>query len=249
MEPLLQYIGVVGVGLLASIVSGLAGSGSGLFTTPFLIFLGLPPHIALGTVRFAALGNTLGALQKLARGGQVVWSLVLPLSVISVVAALLGAQLLLAIDEQTVSIIVAVVMILMTPIVFFNGKHGLIRMVKNRGTKAVGYILYALIAYIHAAFGSGIATFLNINLIYAFGLTATEASATRRVPTMVLFIVTFVVFAQHGLVYYTHGIILFISMLIGSSFGAHLALKKGNRLVMRMLGLVVCLSAVKLLFL
>ena len=247
MDQVVQYFGVAMAGLLASILSGFAGSGGGLISTPFLILIGIPPHVALGTIRFASLGNSIGALQRLAKGGQVIWKLAVPLSVISLVAAWFGAQALIDIAPDVVRKVIGGVMILLVPAVFYKSKYGIDRIKKSALVEKLGYLAYGIVAFFHAAFGSGIATFLNYVLIYMFGLTATQASATRRIPTMVLTVVTLIVFAQHSFVHYGYGVLLFVTMYIGSSIGAHLALLKGNVWVMRLLGTVVVLSAVKLL--
>src|SRR5262245_37030716 len=66
---------LLGMGLAIGVLSGMFGIGGGFILTPFLIFLGVPPGIAVGTgasqVVAASVSSALGHWQR----GHVDWHL------------------------------------------------------------------------------------------------------------------------------------------------------------------------------
>jgi len=81
-----------------------------------------------------------------------------------------------------------------------------------------------------------------------FGFTVIDSIATSSIPWFLLSIFSLIIFSINGIVDYTIGIVLFISMLLGGYIGAHVAIKKGNKWVKSLFAIVVIISGIKLLF-
>ena len=107
-------------GVLASIVSGMAGGGGGLISAPFFILIGLPPQIAVATTKFGSLGLTLGSIAKFRKTEYVRKDYVIYLSVLSIVAAFIGSNLLLVTNNAFIEKLVGVTMLIALPFIFIK---------------------------------------------------------------------------------------------------------------------------------
>jgi len=245
MEPTKFVITFV-VGVFASFIGSMVGSG-GLITIPFLIFLGLPPHVAIATHRAGAVGLQIGALVRFAKSKEIDWRYVVPLSILSLIAAQIGSRLLLQTDEAILKNIIVTAMLIMLPIILMKPDMGLINTETSSARKTIGYVAFFLVLLWQAFFGGAAATVIFFVMMFFFGMTLNRANATIKLPGLLLGISTLLIFALHGIVNWVYGIVLFLGMLIGGYVGAHTALKKGNAWVKVVFVVVVLLSAAKLI--
>ena len=233
-ELLLTFI----VGVFASILSGIAGGGGGLISAPFFILIGLPPQVAVATTKFGALGLTLGSLAKLHKTEHIRKEYVVSLSILSVIAALIGSQLLLASHDALIEKLVGTMVLATIPFLFLKNM-GVVRTQPSRLRQIIGYVLYFAILVLQAAFGAGVGMTLMIVMMGLMGFTALEANATRRVPGFVLAAVALAVYILSGVVYYGHGIAMLGGMLVGGYIGTHIAIKQGNVFVKAIFAIVI----------
>jgi uncharacterized membrane protein YfcA len=80
------------------------------------------------------------------------------------------------------------------------------------------------------------------------GLTFIEANALDKLIWLINPVISVIIFALKGIIYYQIGIVLLLGMVIGGYLGAHTAIKKGNKFVKLAFSVVVIASAIKLLF-
>jgi uncharacterized membrane protein YfcA len=234
------------VGIAASIVSGMAGGGGGLISAPFFILIGLPPQVAVATTKFGALGLTLGSLAKFRKTEHVRKEHVMYLSVLSIIAALIGSQLLLTTSDALVEKLVGTMMLAAIPFLLMR-EMGMTRTEPSRLWQAAGYVLYFIILVVQAAFGAGVGMTLMIVMMGLMGFTALEASATRRIPGFLLAAVALGVYMFSDVVYYSHGLAMLAGMAIGGYIGTHIAIKKGNQFVKVVFAIIVGVLGIKLL--
>src|SRR3989338_9133934 len=114
------------VGVFSSILSGMAGGGGGLISAPFFILLGLPPLVAVATTKFGALGMTLGSLAKFQKTEHIRKEYVIYLSILSIIAAVIGSHLLLISSDRVIEKLVGAVMLATLPFLFIKN-IGLVR--------------------------------------------------------------------------------------------------------------------------
>lgn len=234
------------VGVLASILSGLAGGGAGLISAPFFILIGLPPQTAVATTKFGALGLTLGSLAKFRKTEYVRKEYVIYLSILSMAAALVGSRLLLVSSNELVEKIVGGMMLVVLPFIFMKD-IGLTRSQPSYWKEIAGYSLYFVILVLQAAFGAGVGMTLMIVMMGLLGFTALEANATRRIPGFILAATALLVYIFNDVVYYGHGLAMLGGMLVGGYIGTHIAVKKGNAFVKAVFAIVVGALGIKLL--
>jgi len=246
MNDISSLILVFLVGLAASVIGSMVGGGS-LLSIPTLILLGLPPHVAIASDRFAGIGAGITALIKFSKEKRVVFKYVIPLSIISLVAALIGGKILLEIDTAILENIVAVLIILLLPLLFFGKDLGLTRKELTRKKKFTGYTVYFFIQILTGLFGAGTGPLIFATLILFMGLTIIESVATQIIPYLVLTFATLVLFGINGIINYQVGFVLLAGTTCGGYLGAHIAITAGDKWVRRVFAVIVFAMACKLL--
>jgi len=236
------------IGVLGSIIGAIVGSG-GLISIPFLIFLGLPPQVAIATHKFGAAGLKIGAAIRFWKSGHIMWNHFIPFSILSFAAAFLGAKLLLTIDKELLSRVVAVLLFLLLPVIFLKKDVGIVHRVTSMVRQMSGYLFYFLAQVFGAFFGGGAASIVIYILITFFGLTFIEASATSMLPGLIMTITSLVIYGLYGILDVKFGVALFLGMLLGGWIGALVAVKKGNSWVKYLFAVIVVISAIKMLLL
>lgn len=98
-------------GFLAAAVDAIAGGG-GLISLPALLIVGVPPHLALGTNKFAASMASLNSSITFARSGKVHFPLVRWQIPFTLIGSLLGAWAVLRVSSAFLSKAVLVLILL-----------------------------------------------------------------------------------------------------------------------------------------
>lgn len=243
----IKLIATYFVGAFAAFIGSQVGSG-GLISIPFLIFLGLPPQVAIATNKFGAIGLAIGALARFIKSKEIVWEYVIWFSLLALIASQIGAKILLELDEALLQKIIVAIMLLVLPTIFFKKDIGTVDKKITGLKKVAGFVLYFFILVWQAFFGAGAATMIFYIMMIFFGMTINQASATHKIPGFVVSFGSLIVFIAHGIVNWPLGIAMFLGMLTGGYIGAHTALKKGNAWVKMLFAIMVIVSALKLLF-
>lgn len=241
-----QLIATLLVGGFAGFIGAMVGSG-GLITIPFLMFLGLPAHTAIATHKVGATGLKIGAITKFGKTDLIQWKYILPFCLISIVSAIVGANILLAIDKDLLSDIVVVLLLAVLPVLFLKKEIGVTLQTTSKLKQGTGYIFFFLAMVFSAFFGGGAATFVIYILMFFFGFTIIQSSATGMLPSLLLNIIALIIFAWNGIIDYPTGIALFIGMLLGGRLGALTAIKKGNAWVKALFALIVVVLVIKII--
>ena len=216
-------------GFIGAFVSGCAGGGAGLFITPVLIFVGIPPHVSIATMRLGALGLSIGSLMRFLRSGVIVWKLVIPFTLISIPAAIIGVYLVLTIPQTYVERIIGA-LLLFSAVAILNKpeKSGTS---EHKHVSIGSYIVFFFARIMQAAFGSGSGLLVNVVYVKLMGLSLTEANATKRIPGFIVVMISLVIFGVGGFIDYRLGALLFVSMIAGSYTGAHFALNVNQKYI------------------
>ncbi|MFH1448364.1 MAG: sulfite exporter TauE/SafE family protein [Candidatus Micrarchaeota archaeon] len=246
MPEIITVLLVLFIGVTTGFFDSVIGAG-GLISVPSLIFLGLPPQIAIATDRFGTLGQTFTALVKFWKAKKIVWKYVPILATISLFGSLIGANILLNIDPKILENIVGILILILLPIIFLKRDIGVRQVKKSKPKMVIGLLIYFFIMIYGGFFGQGTGPLIFYALTFFLGLTMIEVLATGIIPWFVLSMSSVAIFALNGIIDYEIGFILLISMAVGGYIGAHVALKKGDLWVKRLFALFVIILAVKLL--
>ncbi len=245
MPEIITLLLVLITGITAGFFDSVLGAG-GLISVPSLIFLGLPPQIAIATDRLGTIGQTLAAMSRFRK--KIVWKYVPVFAIISLIGSLLGADILLNIDSRILQQVIGFLLIAILLLLFVKQKIGIQRTKKSTSKKILGLAVYFLIMVLGGFFGQGTGPLIFYALTFFLGFTMIEVLATGIIPWLVLSLSSLIIFALNGIIDYEIGIVLLVGMAIGGYIGADVALKKGNLWLKRLFILFVVISGVKLLF-
>ena len=222
----------------------MAGGGGGLISAPFFILIGLPPQIAVATTKFGSLGLTLGSIAKFRKTEYVRKDYVIYLSVLSIVAAIIGSNLLLVTNNAFIEKLVGATMLIALPFIFIKDA-GLVSSKPKNFQEVIGYVSYFIVLILQAAFGAGVGMLLTVVMINLLGFTALESSATRRIPGFLLAAISLLVYIFSGVLYYSYGLAMLAGMLLGGYIGTYIAIKKGNKFVKIIYAIIVAVLGIK----
>ncbi|MAF24704.1 hypothetical protein CL634_03925 [bacterium] len=235
------------LGFVSSFVGSVA-SGAGLISVPGLLLLGIPPHVALATAKFGGIGTRTGNLVRYFRSGFTVKHLVLPMTIIAGIGGMIGARILIEVDEKFLTKLVGILLIVLLPFLYLRRDIGLVQKNISKARERYSHILYLVQKTWQGFFGPG-SGFLSLYvMLNAYGLTILQAKATTRLPGFVSTVASSTVFLLAGLVNFKLGIPLLVGMLFGGYVGAHTAIKKGNAWIKPIIGIFILFVGVKLLF-
>ena len=119
MSPLdlsgIEFLLVVGAGLVAGFINTVAGGGS-LLTLPALMLAGIPPTVANGTNRVAILMQSSAAAARFDRAGALNRKQALRLSVPTLVGAVIGAYGASVLSDEHLEPLILIVLIVVAAI-------------------------------------------------------------------------------------------------------------------------------------
>jgi uncharacterized membrane protein YfcA len=246
-DPTLTQIALlVGVALVAGTVDAIAGGG-GLVTLPAFLAVGLPPHLALGTNKGQSVFGSFAALVRFSHAGLVDRPrarLTFPLGILG---SLGGAALVLAVPPHVLR---PVVLVLLGGAALFIGfRRGPPPRVADapappHAALRAGAAALLLGAY-DGFFGPGTGTFLIVAFVALLGDGLSHASASAKVVNFASNLAAMILFAVKGTVVWRIALPMAAAQLAGGWIGAHLAVRRGDTLVRKVVVVVAMALAAK----
>jgi uncharacterized protein len=236
------------IGFFARLLSNLAGGGAGLIEAPLLLMLGIPPKITVATRKFSAIGGHGIAAYQFNKFKIIHWKIAITLAIITIFATIIGANILISVNEDLVKNLIAVMMLVALPFTFLKKSFGMEAKVVSKLRKTVGYIVNFFIFIVDSFVGVGGGLLSSLSIIFFMGLTYLEVNALRRITGLTLAVVGSIIFAFYGLIDWVVGASLMTGGILGGYLGANIAINKGSSLVKVVFTIVVIVSTIKLLF-
>jgi uncharacterized membrane protein YfcA len=243
---LLQIALLAGVALVAGTVDAIAGGG-GLLTVPAFLAVGLPPHLALGTNKGQSVFGSFAALVRFSRAGLVDRPRARLTFPLGLAGSLAGAALVLAVPP---TVLRPVVLVLLAGAALFIGlRRG--RPTRLEDAPAPPHALLragaaaALIGAYDGFFGPGTGTFLIVAFVALLGDGLSHASASAKVVNFASNLSALVLFAVKGTVVWRIALPMAVAQLAGGWLGAHLAVRRGDALVRRVVVMMALALAAK----
>ncbi len=235
------------IALAAGTIDAIAGGG-GLLTVPALLAAGLPPHLALGTNKGQSVFGSFAALVRFARGGLVDPRRARITFPLGLAGSMGGAALALALPAAALR---PVVVVLLAFAALFVGLRRapparLEDAPPRRGALPIaGAIALAIGAY-DGFFGPGTGTFLILAFVALLGDGLAHASAAAKVVNFASNLAALALFAAGGAVVWRLALPMAACQLAGGWVGAHLAIRRGDAVVRRVVVLVALAAATRL---
>jgi uncharacterized membrane protein YfcA len=230
--------------LLGGTVDAISGGG-GLITVPVLLAVGLPPHLALGTNKGQSTFGSFAAILRYRHAGLIdgkTARISFPLGVVGSVA---GAALALALKPELLSPIV-IVLLLLVAVLIASGRlrprEGATAPAGRRAGIIVAAIAVALGAY-DGFFGPGTGTFIIAAYAMWVHVPLARATAEAKVLNFASNFAAMVMFARNGEILWGVALPMAAAQLVGGFLGAHLVVRRGERLIRAMV-VVVAIAVV-----
>lgn len=238
----MEYAVILLVGFIAGATGAFVGGGGGLLSVSFLILIGIPPHIAIATNRFAAVGASGTAFLRFFKSDKIIWSLVPVFIVLGIIGGIIGANLLIKVDELFLQTFTGLTLICLAPLIFVKKDFGIVEKHTPFWSRKffLGCFLYFTIMIFGGFFGLGIGILFILIVVHLFGLTLIQSIATDTLPWSIMSISALIILALEGLVDWTTGTFLFTGMSLGGWVGADRALYYGDKIVKKAF-IVVCI--------
>lgn len=235
-------------GFACGFINTLAGSGS-LITLPLLIFLGLDANVANGTNRVAILlQNVVGVSsfkheKLLSLKGAVI------LAIPAVLGSIIGAQIAVSIDEQTMRRVIGGLMVLMFFVILIRPKRWLQGRedLQDRRKSILALVTFFFIGMYGGFIQAGVGIFLLAGLVLGAGYDLVRANAVKVFIILVFTAFALIIFVANDQVRWTIGLILAIGNMLGAWVAVRTSVKRGAGFVRWVLIGVVAVSAILLL--
>jgi len=234
------------VALIAGIIDAIAGGG-GLLTIPTLLYVGVPPNIALGTNK---LQGTVGALtssiyfikNKLIDLKEAKWMILM-----SFLGSVAGVLAILGLDSSFLEKVIPFLLIIIGIYFLFSPNSDTISRKKKISIALYSFTFAILIGFYDGFFGPGTGSFFVISLIFFLGFNITKATAHAKVLNFVSNLGALIFFALYGQIYWQIGLIMALGQMIGSYIGSRLVVKSGAKIIKPLIVIVSFSMSIKLL--
>lgn len=217
---------------LAGTVDAIAGGG-GLITLPALMAAGLPPHLAYGTNKGQSVWGSGAALVTFWRGGRVDRRQAAIAFPLGFVGAVIGARLVLAIDDDALRPIAIAMLIGAAALLLVRrpAREEDAPDMHRRRHLVLAAVLALVIGAYDGFFGPGTGTFLIVGFVALCGRGLLRATADAKVVNFASNLAALAAFGMAGTVAWSVALPMGAGQLAGGFVGARLALRGGARLI------------------
>ncbi len=233
----------------ASLLDAVAGGG-GLISLPAYLIAGLPPHNAIATNKLSSSIGTVASTARFIKNGCVDWPTAIPSAALAVLGSVVGATLILAIQDDVIRII----MLVLVPVLAF-----VVLKKRDLSTESLEPVsrrrqflvicLFALVVGMYDGFyGPGTGTFLLLAYTQLAKLPLRLAAGNVKIANLSSNIGSLVVFLINGQAIIPIGLISAVFAVAGHFLGAGMLLKNGTKIVKPFILTVLALLFVRLLY-
>jgi len=246
---LISILIVCSLSFVVSILSISVG-GTSLITVPVLISLGMISKNAVATNMFALIFLSMsGAIGFRKEIKLSYYKIIAFFSILTICGSLIGASLILAIEEDILKKVIAIMICFIASSFFLKKDFG----IQERNEKISkmkfggGALLIFILGIYGGFFSGGYVTFLSYVLILTFGLNFLQVAFITKIFNIFSSSVACIFFYYHTLIDFSVGIPLAFSMALGGFLGTKLAIAKGNLWIRSLFIFFVIILAIKLL--
>ncbi|HQU93240.1 MAG TPA: sulfite exporter TauE/SafE family protein [Pyrinomonadaceae bacterium] len=241
-----------------SVVGVVTGSNS-LITVPVMFQFGIEEKRAIATNMFGLTFMAIGATIPFIRQGKIEPRKLTPLIVLTIVGSALGALLVGYITNQSIRLIVSIAMFIVVVFTLLRPRPSTAAekendpalrapLLRKEGSFYLGLAVTFLLAIYGGLYSGGYVTILTAAFVAFLGMNYAESVGSTKLVNVFSSGVATVVFMWQGLVDYSLGAILAVTMFAGAYVGAHYAAKMNEVWLKRIFLATVVLLAIKTLY-
>lgn len=233
---------------IGGLVDSIAGGG-GLITLPAYYAVGIPPHMALGTNKFASSIGTLTASIRYFKEHQINFKVGIIAAVCGMIGSPLGAKLAMAIDEKYLSYVLLVAVPIIAVMILRKKDFGQAKTGADAPSAGKAMVLSAVIGLVIGSydgfFGPGTGTFLTLLFNSVLGMGILSACGTTKLVNLSSNVAALATYALNGNVIFSIGIRCTIFAILGNWVGSGLALKNGTKIIRPIMIVIMVLLLIK----
>lgn len=233
------------IGLFSGFLGSTVGGG-GIFSIPALIFLGYSPQSAIALNKVGDVGTFISAIQRYWQSKRIDWNLAIVITAIYAVGSVMGTQVMVNVNTQTLEILIFISVLLALPLSFLKKDLGLKNLKTNFAKKSIGFITLFALSIIGAVVGAGGAILSTLVMMYFFGYKIIDGHATTTPSKFFSASIPSLIYYSYGFIELIPGVLIFTGMLIGGYVGAKTAIKTGNRRIKALFTAVMLIFIIKL---
>lgn len=225
----------------------MAGGGSSL-TLPVLIFMGLDPSLANGTNRIAIMIQNISAVASFRKNKFHRFRLSFQFALFTLPGAIIGAFLAVRVSDVLFQRILGVVLIFIIISMFFSPSQKNEREAQNKQSSKLVYLALFGIGFFGGFLQVGVG-FLFMAALYH--LRRLDLVFVNMHKVFIIFIYTIpalFIFTITNNVNWKFGLILAAGNALGAWWGAHAAVRGGEKIIRIFLAVAIAIMALLLLF-
>ncbi|MCP4295590.1 MAG: TSUP family transporter [Proteobacteria bacterium] len=242
------FLVLMATGFCAGFVDSIAGGG-GLIALPVLLFVGIPPQMALGTNKFQGSFGTFIAAFNFIRKKEVTLRNTYIGIIVTFAGACLGAWSIQRLDAEVVKHLIPVLLLLIFFYTVFSKNFGKEKKSSILKMGTFFLIFGPLLGFYDGFFGPGTGSFWTVTLLIFTGVNLTKAIGNTKIMNFTSNIVALGMFIIGGNVHFIAGLAMATGTLIGAYLGSNLAIKRGAEFIRPIFLTVVIVSVLRLLYL
>lgn len=246
----IEYILVFPLIFIAGAIDSIAGGG-GLISLPTYLFVGLPPHLALGTNKFSSFWGTLFSAIRYFRSNMIDVRIAITTAFAALLGSWLGTKTVLMINPDFLNYILIFLIPIITIINLLNknvGMHNLSSHLSMNSKYILGCLAGLVIGFYDGFFGPGTGAFLILFYTILLRYNYIVANGNSKVVNLASNFAAVVTFAVSGSIYYKLAIPAALCGIIGNIIGSRLVILRGNKLIKQIFLLVLFLLMVKVVW-
>ena len=240
-----MYLIVLPLVFCAAVVDAIGGGG-GLISLPAYMVAGLPSDLASGSNKLSASFGTLVATVKFFRSGKIMLRPALCASVTAILGSFLGAQ----INERMSDAAFRTVMLVLIPGIALlmalrhNAPDRALPMTGKR--LALCALIGLLVGAYDGFFGPGTGVLLILGFTWAAGMDTVTASGSSKVVNLASNVSALVAHFLNGNIVFALAVPAMACSALGGYLGRWLAIRRGARLIRRVMLGVMALLLIRL---
>jgi uncharacterized membrane protein YfcA len=246
MPQWIIYLILFGVGILAGIINVNAGGGSSI-TLPALIFLGLEGAVANGTNRIGILIQNIFAVASFRKRQFHEFPSSLTLACFTLPGAVAGALLSVRLDDEWFRRILAVIMVgIVLSMLLPRLKPGSSRKSPAPSRSWLIYPAMVAIGFYGGFIQVGVGFLLMASLYHLLRISLVRVNMHKVFIVAIYTLPALLIFALSGKVDWFSGLILGAGTATGAWWGAHFAIKGGEKMIRALLAVAILVMAARL---
>jgi uncharacterized membrane protein YfcA len=242
-----DYVIVVIAGFAAGFVDSIAGGG-GMISMPTLLWLGLPPHVALATNKLQSALGTSFSTANYARRGLVSSEGLAPGIACTAVAAFGGAWCISQLSADLLMQLIPWLLAAIFAYVLFTPRLGEVRRAARLPVFGFHVLFGAGLGFYDGFFGPGTGSFWTFGYVVLLGYTLPHATGHTKVMNLTSNLAALAWFAGHGGVAWGLGAGMGVANILGALTGSTLAIRRGAGFIRSFVLLVVGATIARLVW-